>query len=92
MRDILGSIGLPQPGSNRRYDRVDLVEGFISSLILESKRLAHTGMIRTDEVINKIIGWERVMADQSTFSRFFKKHSIETNYEIFPQIMRHFFR
>jgi hypothetical protein len=91
MRDILRSVGLPEPGSNRGYDPVDLVEGFICSVILGSKRLAHTGMIRTDEVIREIFGWKRGMADQSTFSRFFKKHSVETNDEIFPRIMRHFF-
>mgnify|MGYP001550653752 CR=1 FL=1 len=91
MRDILRSVDLHEPGSNRGYDPVDLVEGFICSVILGSKRLAHTGMIRTDEVIREIFGWKRGMADQSTFSRFFKKHSVETNDEIFPRIMRHFF-
>ena len=48
-------------------------------------------MIRTDELIRKIFGWKSGMADQSTLNRFIKKHSLETNDEIFPGIMRHLF-
>lgn len=48
-------------------------------------------MLRTDAVIQEIFGWKKGMADQSTFSRFFHKHSLELNNEIFPALMRGFF-
>ena len=91
IRDVLKKLPLPSPGSNRGYNPVDLIEGFLCSVVLGSKRLAHTGMLRTDEVVKEIFGWSKGMADQSTFSRFFKKHSVDLNDKIFPEMMRNFF-
>ena len=91
-REMLQKSPLPSPGSNRGYNPVDLVEGFLCSVVLGSKRLAHTGMLRTDEVVKEIFGWSKGMADQSTFSRFFKKHSIDLNDRIFPEVMRNFYK
>lgn len=91
LREQFQELPLPKPGSNRGYDVVDLIEGFMCSVILGAKRLAHTGLLRSDEVIKEIFGWHKGMADQSTFSRFFKKHSIDLNDEIFPTLMRQFF-
>lgn len=90
-RELLGTLPIPQPGSNRGYKAEDLIEGFLCSVVLGSKRLAHTGMLRTDAVIQEIFDWKKGMADQSTFSRFFHKHSLELNNEIFPALMRGFF-
>jgi len=84
IREILQKSPHPSPGSNRGYNPVDLIEGFLCSVVLGSKRLAHTGMLRTDEVVKEIFGWSKGMADQSMFSRFFKKHSVELNDKIFP--------
>jgi len=92
MKEVLHRLPLPSPGSNRGYHPVDLIEGFLCSVVLGSKRLAHTGMLRTDEVIKNIFGWSKGMADQSTFSRFFKKHSIELNDNIFPELMKKFYK
>lgn len=92
IRNSLCELPLPKPGSNRGYNPIDLIEGFLCSVVLGSKRLSHTGMLRTDEVIKEIFGWAKGMADQSTFSRFFKKHTVEKNNEIFPSLMRDFFR
>jgi hypothetical protein len=41
------------------------------STVLGSRRMAHTGMLRTDEVIAQMFNWKDGMASQSTFSRFF---------------------
>lgn len=65
---------LPVSGSNRGYDPVDLVEGFMVSAILGATRLAHTGTLRYDKVVQGIFGWEKGMASQSTFSRFSDHH------------------
>jgi hypothetical protein len=91
IRECLKDAPLPVPMSNRGYDPVDMVEGFMCGVVLGSKRLAHVGMLRTDDVIKEIFGWKKGMADQSTFSRFFRKHSVETNNEIFPAIMKGIF-
>ncbi|MEZ5069889.1 MAG: IS1380 family transposase [Bacteroidales bacterium] len=82
---------LPEPGSNRGYLPKDLVEGFMVSVILGARRLAHTGTLRYDNVIPTIFGWEKGMASQSTFSRFFKKFTQEGNDKIFPSLNRYWF-
>jgi hypothetical protein len=91
IREMLGKLPVPQPGSNRGYSSEDLIEGFLCSVVLGSRRLAHTGMLRTDSIIREIFGWKKGMADQSTFSRFFRKHSLELNDQIFPSLMSGFF-
>ena len=82
---------LPEVGSNRGYDPVDLIEGFMISTILGATRLSHSGLLRHDEVIQKIFGWKKGMASQSTFSRFFKKFNLERNDSIFTGINKFWF-
>jgi hypothetical protein len=82
---------LPSPGSNRGYSSVDLAEGFMVSTILGATRLAHSGTLRHDEVIQRIFGWEKGMASQSTFSRFFRRFDQERNDKLFPAINRFWF-
>ena len=55
------------------------------SVVLGARRLAHTGLLRQDEVIKEIFGWKRDMASQSTFSRFFQKYDTEMNDKIFTR-------
>lgn len=83
--------GLPNPGSNRGYSTVDLIEGFLVSIILGAKRLSHSGTLRHDKVIGRIFSWQKGMASQSTFSRFFRKFDQERNDEVFPSINRFWF-
>lgn len=93
LKEYLESIRthLPQPGSNRGYDPIDLIEGFMVSVLLGANRLAHTGMIRNDEVIKKIFNWKKGMGSQSTFSRFFKKFDQARNDQVFPSLNRFWF-
>lgn len=91
IRDCLLQADLPQKGSNRGYESIDLVEGFMTSVVLGSRRLAHSEYIRQDEVIREIFGWERGMGCASTFSRFFSKFSVDRNNEVFPTIMKSWF-
>lgn len=82
---------LPHPGSNRGYSPVDLIEGFMVSVLLGARRLSHSGTLRNDHVVQRIFDWKKGMASQSTFSRFFKKFDRECNDHIFPAINRFWF-
>ena len=88
LRDFMCSLPLPEPGSNRGYKAIDLIEGFLASVILGSRRLEHCGMLRTDAVIKEIFGWEKGMASASTFSPFFQRFDTELNKELFPEMMK----
>jgi hypothetical protein len=91
MQSFLSTMPLPKPGSNRGYSPMDLIEGFMVSVILGSRRLQHTGLLNHDEVIKNIFGWRKGMATASTFSRFFRKFDPTLNKEIFPAIMKYFY-
>jgi hypothetical protein len=82
---------LPLPGSNRGYSSIYLAEGFMVSTILGATRLSHSGTLLHDEVIQRIFGWDKGMASQSTFSRFFRKFDQELNDKLFPAINRSWF-
>jgi hypothetical protein len=88
IKKYLSASDLPQPGSNRGYRAEELVEGFMTSVVLGARRLEHSGMLRTDEVIKEIFGWENGMASASTFSRFFQRFDLERNDRIFPSLMK----
>lgn len=87
----LSQANLPQPASNRGYFPVDLIEGFIISVILGAKRLSHSGTLRNDHVIQRIFDWRKGMASQSTFSRFFRKFDQQLNDKLFPALNRFWF-
>ncbi|MDX9752296.1 MAG: IS1380 family transposase [Flavobacteriales bacterium] len=88
VREDLLAATLPEGGSNRAYAGIDLVEGLMVSAVLGSRRMAHTGMLRTDEVIKEMFNWQGGMASQSTFSRFFRKFTTEGNDALFTTLMR----
>jgi hypothetical protein len=79
LRKLLENCGLPQKGSNRSYDSATVVEGFLVSVILGAKRLSHSGTIGHDKVIREIFNWQKGMATQSTFCRFFKRFNEQDN-------------
>jgi hypothetical protein len=91
LHDVITSLPLPQPGSNRGYDPSDLVEGFLVSVILGARRLAHAGLLRHDKVVSEMFGWSKGMASESTFSRFFKKFDVDLNDEVFIELNRWWF-
>lgn len=76
LQDILNTLDLPQPGSNRGYNPEELLEGFFISVILGARRFAHTGKLRYDQAISELCGWKNGMASESTFTRFFRKFDI----------------
>lgn len=91
LQNVISSLSLPQPGSNRGYNPVDIIEGFLISVILGARRLAHAGLLRHDKVVSDMFGWSKGMASESTFSRFFKKFDVELNDEIFIELNRWWF-
>jgi hypothetical protein len=91
LRSIIEELPLKNPESNRGYNPIDMIEGFMMSVILGSKRLSHSGLLRHDEVIQKMFGWKKGMASQSTFSRFFRKQTEEDNKAIFPELQKKWF-
>jgi Transposase DDE domain group 1 len=89
IRDYLSKLDIPHPGSNRGYQAIDIIEGFLASVILGARRLEHSSMIRMDNVVQEIFGWKKGMASASTFSRFFSKYTVERNDKIFPKLMKY---
>jgi hypothetical protein len=91
MKEVLGTLDLPKPGSNRGLDPVEIVEGFITSVVLGAQRINHVDWLRADQVIKEIFGWKKDMASASTLSRFFKKFDLERNDRVFVELMREWF-
>lgn len=63
---------LPRPGSNRGYDPVTVIEGFIASIWCGANRFLHTEVTRHDHALSKVFGWKRTPG-QDTYKRFFSK-------------------
>lgn len=91
LKSLIEQIPFHQPGSNRGYNPVEVVEGFMVSVLLGAKRIAHTEALRHDEVLKDIFGWKHGVPSQSTMSRFFRKYTMEDNDRIFPVLQRQWF-
>lgn len=91
LREFLNELELPKRGSNRGYDSVEIIESFLVSVVLGAKRLAHCGMLRSDEVVSEIFDWKKGSPSASTFCRFFKKFDKELNQKTFPKIQKKIF-
>lgn len=89
LREALRASGLPQPGSNRGFDPVDMLEVFMACVWVGGARFSHTGLIRFDEALKKIFGWQRV-AEVSTFTRFFRRFKQEDVDRVFGHVGRWF--
>lgn len=90
IRDFLRTLDLPQPGSNRGFDPVQIIESFWLSIWTGASRYVHADWLRYDKVLHDIFGWD-TMPSQSTYSRFFHKFSWKRNNEIFPELQKWFF-
>ena len=62
-------IDLPQPGSNRGYSPVSIIESFLVSIWCGANRFMHTEVTRHDEALKKIFGWKQSPA-QDVYKRF----------------------
>lgn len=91
LKEIIESLDLHQPGSNRGFNPVDVIEGFLVSVLVGARRMAHSEVLRHDEIIREIFQWKRQLPSQSTYSRFFRKYTMEDNDKIFPVLQREWF-
>jgi len=57
LRSFLEKVDLPVPGSNRAHGIIEIIEGFMVSVVLGARRMEHSGLLRYDDVIREIFGW-----------------------------------
>ncbi len=88
IREALLAANLPENTSNNSHKAIDLVEGFMVGAVLGAKRMAHTAMLRHDEVLAEMFNWGKGMGSQSAFSRYFRKYTLEDSDRIFTGVMR----
>jgi len=58
---------LPQPGSNRGYEGIEIIKTFMVSILIGANRYSHCALLEYDEVVKEIFRIEKVQS-QSTFS------------------------
>ena len=90
IREQLGELDLPQPGSNRGYSGEQIVESFWLSIWAGASRYTHCNLLRHDDVLREVFGF-RELPSQSTYSRFFGKFSQARNTAVFPKLQQWFF-
>ena len=90
IREKLGTLDLPSPGSNRAYSSEQIIESFWLNIWTGASRYVHCHWLREDAVIQDIFGFKS-MPSQSTYSRFFGKFSQACNHAVFPQLQQWFF-
>ena len=81
---------LPQPGSNRGYDPVQLVEQFLVSIWCGANRFAHADITRMDGTLTRLFGWTKV-AGHKAIMRFFNRFDMAKNEAVQEQIYRWLF-
>lgn len=88
MREALLAANLPENASNNSHKAIDLVEGFMVGSVLGAKRMAHTALLRHDEVLAEMFDWKRGMGSQSALSRYFRRYTLEDSDRVFTSVMR----
>jgi len=89
MRDVLVRSGVPQPGSNRGYDPVVMMERFWVCVWAGGVRFAHTALVRFDKALREMFGWKSV-GSVSTFTRFLRRFGREEVDQVFGGMNRWF--
>lgn len=82
LKEFMGKLDLPEKGSNRGYDSIQVLECFWTSIWIGAGRFSHSAYLRYDKVLQEIFGWKQAPS-QSTYSRFFQKFSWKRNTEVF---------
>lgn len=81
---------LPQQGSNRGYDPIQLITSFMVSVWCGANRFEHLEVSRFDDVLRRIFGFKK-MAGHKAYQRYFQKFTIAINQQVFPKLSQWFF-
>ena len=81
---------LPQPGSNRGYSPVTILEAFFVSVWCGANRFLHTEVTRQDKALTQIFGWKQAPGND-TYKRYFAKFSQTVNQVVFDHFYGWFF-
>lgn len=81
---------LPQPGSNRDYEPVQVTEQFLVSIWCGANRFAHAEITRMDATLTRLFGWTKE-AGHKAIMRFFNRFDMARNEQVQEQIYRWFF-
>lgn len=82
IKEFMRGLDLPEKGSNRGYDPMQIIECFWTSIWIGAGRFSQSAYLRYDKVLREIFGWNQAPS-QSTYSRFFQKFSWKRNTEVF---------
>lgn len=89
IKEFMGTLALPEKGSNRGYEAVQIIECFWTSIWIGAGKFSHSAYLRYDQVLQEIFGWNQAPS-QSTYSRFFQKFSWRRNTEVFVPLQKWF--
>ena len=81
---------LPEQGSNRGYDPVQLITSFMVSIWCGANRFEHLEVSRFDDVLRRIFGFKK-MAGHKAYQRYFQKFTIAINQQVFTKLSQWFF-
>ena len=90
IKQELSLLPLPDKGSNRGYEPIQILECFWTSVWIGVGRFSHSAYLRYDEVLKQIFDWKQAPS-QSTYSRFFNKFDWKRNTVNFVPISHWFF-
>jgi len=82
---------LPQPGSNRGYSPVSIIESFLVSIWCGANRFMHTEVTRHDAALKKIFGWKQ-SPGQDVYKRYFSKFTQAINQKVSDHFYSWIFR
>ena len=77
-RQAASGWNLPQPGSNRGYPPVQLIEQWIVSIWCGACRFAHTETVRFDGTLTRLFGWTKA-AGHRAIVRLFERFDVARN-------------
>jgi len=89
LTEALRRSGMPEPGSNRGCDPVEVMQAFLVSIWVGATRFAHTALVRFDRVLQEMFSLEGVPSI-STFTRFFRRFGRKQVEEVFGSLSRWF--
>jgi hypothetical protein len=81
---------LPQPGSNRGYKPLSIIESFPVSIRSGANKFLHTEITRHDLALCNIFGWKQ-MPGNDAFKRFFRKFGQADSHRVNKYFYRRMF-